>query len=53
MKRGRVNPEYTEGPKALENFKELATAALQAPAKKKKQAKKPASRKNPKKFDKD
>jgi len=37
-------PEYTEGPKALENFKEFATAILQAPAKKKKkQVKKPAS----------
>jgi hypothetical protein len=29
-------PEYTEGPRALENFKRLATAILQAPAKKKK-----------------
>jgi hypothetical protein len=37
--------EYREGPDALENFKNLATAILQAPAKKKKkQAKKPASR---------
>lgn len=29
-------PEYTEGSEALENFKSLATAILQAPAKKKK-----------------
>jgi hypothetical protein len=29
-------PEYTEGPEALENFKRLATAILQAPAKKQK-----------------
>jgi hypothetical protein len=47
-------PEYTEGPKALENFKSLATAILQAPAKKKKkQARKPASGKTAKKSDKD
>jgi hypothetical protein len=47
-------PEYTEGPKALENFKELATAIVQAPyEKKKKQAKKPASLRKPKKSDKD
>jgi hypothetical protein len=47
-------PEYREGPEALENFKKLATAILQAPAKKKKkQAKKPASRKSAKKSDKD
>ena len=46
--------EYIEGPEALENFKRLATAILQAPAKKKKkQAKKPASRKNEPKSDKD
>jgi hypothetical protein len=46
-------PEYTEGPEALENFKNLATAILQAPAKKKKkQARKPASRKNEPKSDK-
>ena len=47
-------PEYTEGPKALENFKEFAGAILQAnPKKKKKQAKKPATRKNELKSDKD
>jgi hypothetical protein len=32
-------PEYTEGPEALENFKRLATAILQSPAKKKKKKK--------------
>jgi hypothetical protein len=46
-------PEYTEGPKALENFKSLATAILQAPGKKKKQVKKPASQRKPKKSDRD
>jgi hypothetical protein len=47
-------PEYTEGPEALENFKRLATAILQAPAKKKKrQTKKSASRKKPPKSDRD
>jgi hypothetical protein len=36
-------PEYIEGPEALENFKNLATAILQAsPKKKKKQTKKSA-----------
>jgi len=45
--------EYTEGPEALDNFKRLATAILQAPATKKKQAKKPASRRKPKKSDRD
>ena len=29
-------PEYTEGPEALQNFKNLATAILQAPRKKQK-----------------
>jgi len=29
-------PEYIEGPEALRNFKRLAIAILQAPAKKKK-----------------
>jgi hypothetical protein len=47
-------PEYIEGPKALDNFKQLATAILQAPAKKKKrQTKKSASVRKPKKSDKD
>jgi hypothetical protein len=46
-------PEYTEGPEALKNFKGLATAILQAPAKKKKQTKKSASERKPKKSDKD
>jgi hypothetical protein len=45
--------EYTEGPEALENFKRFATAILQAPAKKKKQAKKPASEEKPQKSDRD
>jgi hypothetical protein len=34
-------PEYTEGPQALENFKSLATAILQANPEKKKQAANP------------
>lgn len=46
-------PEYREGPEALENFKNLATAILQAPAKKKKKQVKPASSRKPKKSDKD
>jgi hypothetical protein len=47
-------PEYREGPEALENFKSLATAILQAsPKKKKKQAVKPASSRKPQKSDKD
>jgi hypothetical protein len=47
-------PEYTEGTQALENFKTLATAILQAPAKKKKrQTKKSASVRKPKKSDRD
>jgi len=46
-------PEYTEGPEALENFKSLATAILQAPVKKKKKQAKPASLRKPKKSDKD
>jgi hypothetical protein len=46
-------PEYTEGTQALENFKSLANAILQAPAKKqKKQTKKSASPRKPKKSDK-
>jgi hypothetical protein len=38
-------PEYREGPEALENFRRLATVILQAPArkKKKKALEKPAS----------
>jgi hypothetical protein len=46
--------EYTEGPEALDNFERLATAILQAPAKKKKgQNKKSASLRKPKKSDRD
>jgi hypothetical protein len=46
-------PEYREGPEALESFKQLASAILQAPAKKKKrQTKKSASRKKLQKSDK-
>lgn len=49
-----MKPHYTEGSEALENFKQLATAILQSPAKKKKkQAKKSASRKRPQKSDRD
>jgi len=47
-------PEYTEGPEALENFKKLAIAILQTPAKKKKkQSKKTASQETEQKPDKD
>jgi hypothetical protein len=47
-------PEYTEGTQALENFKSLATVILQAPdKKKKKQTKKSASVRKPKKSDRD
>jgi hypothetical protein len=46
-------PEYTEGPEAFANFERLATAILQAPNKKKKQTKKSASQRKPKKSDKD
>ncbi|HKI26963.1 MAG TPA: hypothetical protein VKA07_11600 [Candidatus Sulfotelmatobacter sp.] len=46
-------PEYVEGPEALGNFKQLATAILQANPKKKKQAKPASSRRKPKKSDKD
>jgi hypothetical protein len=46
-------PEYIEGPEALGNFK-LATAILQASAKKKKKhVNKPASSRKPKKSDRD
>jgi hypothetical protein len=39
--------EYIEGPEATENFKQFATAILQAPTKKKKkQTKKSASQKS-------
>jgi hypothetical protein len=44
--------EYTEGQEALDNFKRLATAILQAPRNKKKQVKKPASQAKPQKSDK-
>jgi len=47
-------PEYREGPEALASFKQLASAILQAPVKKKKkQAKKPASQEKPPKLDRD
>lgn len=47
-------PEYIEGPEALDKFKALATAILQAnPKKKKKQPKKTASQENEPKSDKD
>ena len=47
-------PEYNEGPGALQKFKSLATAILQAKAKKKKKrAAKPASQKKQPKSDKD
>jgi len=47
-------PEYIEGPEALENFKHENSGCLQAPAKKqKRQTKKSASVKKPKKSDKD
>lgn len=40
-------PEYREGPEALDNFKKLASTILQAsPQKKKKQSKKAASQEN-------
>ena len=46
-------PEYVEGPEALENFKRFAGAILQANPKKKKQAKRSASSKKAPKSDKD
>jgi hypothetical protein len=46
-------PEYREGPEALESFKTLATAILQAPPKKKKKQAKPASSRKPKPSDRD
>jgi hypothetical protein len=48
--------EYTEGPKALENFERLATTVMQyrKPTKKGKQKDKPtASQRKPKSSDKD
>ena len=49
-----MKPEYIEGAQATTNFERLATAILQSkPDKKKKQTKKPASRKKPKKSDTD
>jgi hypothetical protein len=46
--------EYIEGPEALENFRQLGRMILQTPVeKKKKQAKKPASRNNEPKSDQD
>jgi hypothetical protein len=48
--------EYTEGPKALENFERFATAAMQPlkPTKKGKRKDKPsASQRKPKSADKD
>jgi hypothetical protein len=49
-----ARPKYTEGTQAPENFKQLATAILQASAKKKKrQTRKSASAAKPKKSDRD
>jgi hypothetical protein len=49
-----MKPEYIEGPQATANFERFASAILQAnPTKKKKQARKSASQKKPKKSDKD
>jgi hypothetical protein len=45
--------ECIEGPEALANFERFASAILQASPKKKKQAKKPASGRKPRKSDKD
>jgi hypothetical protein len=45
-----MKPEYIEGQQALDNFKTLATAALQTNPKKKS---KPTSRKTSKRSDKD
>ncbi|HWY56600.1 MAG TPA: hypothetical protein VNZ03_19195 [Terriglobales bacterium] len=51
------SPEYTEGPKALENFKQGMEALFKVPKsavlKKKKQARKPATLRKPKRADKD
>jgi hypothetical protein len=40
MPKKKMKPEYVEGPKALENFEQLAQAVLQSP--------KPSIPKNPK-----
>jgi hypothetical protein len=48
----RPKPEYVEGPQATANFERFASAILQAnPDKKKKQVRKPALKKKPKKHD--
>jgi len=50
-------PEYTEGPKALENFEKMATAIFQAPKpegrKMTKKSSKKASESKPDGYDKD
>jgi hypothetical protein len=50
-------PEYTEGPKAVENFEKMATAIFQAPKaggrKNGKKSSKKASERKPKRSDKD
>lgn len=46
-------PEYMEGQQALDNFKRFASTILQANQKKKKHARKPASKKTSPKSDKD
>jgi hypothetical protein len=49
-----MKPEYNEGPEATANFKRFATAILQAnPQNKKKQVRNPASKRKPKKSDRD
>jgi hypothetical protein len=50
----KMKTSYAEGPEALANFKHFATAILQAtPNPKKKQVRKPASQRKPKKSDRD
>ncbi len=51
-------PEYTEGPKALENFEKMAASIFQAPKpdegrKTRKKSSKKASERKPKSSDKD
>jgi len=49
-------PEYTEGPKALENFEKMATAIFQSPkprGRKTEKSSKKASERKPKSPDKD